>query len=329
MYGLTLRLPTLNLAGLVALFGPSWFAIRGPSGSNSLSYIDALFLALRIHSQEEEEDLSPSELPMAGVIRTGGTFHVWNSATVSYLHSIGRSGHLVTARVLPHSSSVSSLNRFLQSLFIANIPSTLLYLLAPALTVVTAVFLGYIQDWWGLGVLVSLVLSRLINAFATMRIWRDNQRSMSGKTSSVDTTLFILCTQNRWILLRGAEKHIRALMADLESLDESMTERFAGPLQVSLVYVAVFLSFLSSIMGSMAIACLLLCSSAILALYSTLRPCLRLPDCSVCVEGVPKKYTQRLDMAKELIKTTGRDDWAIGLGLITPENSVVGKDGIS
>ncbi|KAK0227686.1 hypothetical protein IW262DRAFT_1346756 [Armillaria fumosa] len=330
MYRLIPKLSTFNPAGLVALVGQSWFAIRGPSAS-PLSYIDVLFLALRIHNQQELE-LSPSELPIAGVMRTGGTCHVWNSVSVSYLHTIGRSGHLVTARVFPnppHSSSASSLNRLLQSLFVADVPSTLLYLLAPALTVATAVLLGYIQDWGGLGVLVSLVLSRLINAFAARRIWRSTQRSMSGKKSSVDGSLFILCSQDRWILLRGAESHLRAFIADQESLDESVTERFAPPLSVSFVYFAVFLSFLASAVGSVMIACLLLCSSAILRLCNTLRPCLRLLDCSVWVQGPPKKYDQRLDMTKELIQSSGRDDWAIGLGLVTPENSAVGREGIS
>ncbi|KAK0493314.1 hypothetical protein EDD18DRAFT_1320980 [Armillaria luteobubalina] len=330
MYGLIPRLSTFNPAGLVTLVGQSWYAIRGPSAS-PLSYIDVLFLALRTRNQQELE-LSPSELPVAGVMRTGGTFHVWNSVSVSYLHTIGRSGHLVTARLFPnppYSSSASSLHRLLQSLFVADVPSTLLYLLAPALTVATAVFLGYIQDWWGLGVLVMLVLSRLLNAFAARRIWRSNQISLSGKKSSVDGSLFILCSQDRWILLRGAESHLRAFIADQESLNESVTEQFAPPLSVTLVCVAIFLSFLASAVGSITIACLLLCSSAILGLCNTLRPCLRLPDCSVWVQGPPKKYDQRLDMAKELIQSSGRDDWAIGLGLITPENAAVLREGVS
>ncbi|KAK0473924.1 hypothetical protein IW261DRAFT_662776 [Armillaria novae-zelandiae] len=314
-----------NPAGLVALVGLSVFATRGPS-TGPLSYIDVPFLALRIHDQQE---LSPSEQPIGGVMKTGGTCPIWNHVTVSYLHNIGRSGHLVTARIFPHSPCVSPFNRLLQSLCIADIPSTLLYLLAPALSVTTAVFLGYIQDWWCLGVLVALVLSRLISAVAARQIWRSKERALSRKKSGVGCSLFILCSQDRWILLQGAEDHLQALIAGQESRNKSVTERFTGPVSVSLVYIAVFLSFLSSMVGSMAIACLLLCSSAILRLCNTWRPCLRLPDCYVWVEGVPKKYNQRLDMTKELIRIAGRDDWAIGLGLITPENSTVGKEEIS
>ncbi|SJL05061.1 uncharacterized protein ARMOST_08433 [Armillaria ostoyae] len=268
---------------------------------------------------------------MAGVMRTGSTCRIGNSATLSYLQTIGRSGHLVTARVFPnpsHNPGLSPFNRHLQSLFVADVPATLLYLLAPALTIATALFLGYIQDWWGLGVLVTLVLSRLINVVVARRIWRSNQRSSLGKKSGVDGALFILYSQDRWILLRGAEDDLQTLIAGQGSRDKSVMERFAVSFAVLSVYVAVALSFLASTMGSMVIACLLLCSSAILGLCNTLTPCLRLPDCSVCVQGLPKKYNQRSEMAKELIEASGRDDWAIGLGLVTPENSTV-KEGSS
>ncbi|PBK92143.1 hypothetical protein ARMGADRAFT_967475 [Armillaria gallica] len=322
MYGSNL---TFNPAGLVALVGLSLFTISGPS-TGPLSYIDALFLALRIYNQQE---LNIDEYPMAAAMRTGSTCRIENSATVSYLQTIGRTAHLVTARVFPnpsHNPSLSPLNRHLQSLFVADVPATLLYLLGPALTVTTAVFLSYIQDWWGLGVLVTLALSRLINVVVARRIWISNQRSSLGKKSGVDGALFILCSRDRWILLRGAEDDLQTLIADQGSRDKSMMERFAVSFAVLSVYVAVVLSFLASTMGSILIACLLLCSSAILGLCNTLTPCLRLPDCSVCVQGLPKKYNQRSEMAKELIEASGRDDWAIGLGLVTPENSTVEKE---
>ncbi len=322
MYGLILRLSTFNPAGLVAHVGLSLFTIRVPSTA-PLSYIDVLSLALRIYNRQSDEFL------MAGAMKTGGTCRIGNSATLSFLQTIGRTGHLVTARVFPnpsHNPGLSPLNRHLHSLFVADVPATLLYLLAPALTVTTAVFLGYIQDWWGLGVLVTLVLSRLINVVVARQIWRSNKRSSLGKKSGFEGALFILCSRDRWILLRGAEDDLQTLIAGQGSRDKSLMERFAVSFAALSVYVAVVLSFLASTMGNVLIACLLLCSSASLSLSNTLTPCLRLPDCSVCMQGLPKKYNQRSEMAKELIEESGRDDWAIGLGLITPENSSVEKE---
>ncbi|PBK92136.1 hypothetical protein ARMGADRAFT_872010, partial [Armillaria gallica] len=283
---------------------------RGPS-NGSLLYIDVLFLALRIYNQQSDE------FPMAGAMKTGGTCRIRKSATVSFLQTIGRTGHLVTARVFPNPS-----HNPLQSLFVADVPATLLYLLSPALTVTTAVLLGYIQDWWGLGVLATLVLSRLIHVVVARRIWRSKQRSSLGKKSDVEGALVIILSQDRWILLQGVEDNLQTVIA---SRDTTVTEQFHERIALSFallpVYIATVFSFYTSTVGRMMITCLLLCSSAILSLSNTLTPCLRLPDCSVCVQGLPKKYNQRSEMAKELIEASGRDDWAIGLGLVTPENS--------
>jgi hypothetical protein len=38
-------------------------------------------------------------------------------------------------------------------------------------------------------------------------------------------------------------------------------------------------------------------------------------------EGEPKAYTRRLDLANELIEEIGRNDWALGLGLMNEESS--------
>jgi len=44
------------------------------------------------------------------------------------------------------------------------------------------------------------------------------------------------------------------------------------------------------------------------------------------VEGEPKLYRRRLDMAKEMIKEhDGRDDFAIGLGMIVPDRDRLEK----
>ncbi|KAL7947442.1 hypothetical protein V8C42DRAFT_286228 [Trichoderma barbatum] len=49
-----------------------------------------------------------------------------------------------------------------------------LYLLSPLLTVVAIVFMVLLQDWWGLGFLIALMVSRLAN------IWAIKERSRPG-----------------------------------------------------------------------------------------------------------------------------------------------------
>ncbi|UKZ81361.1 hypothetical protein TrVFT333_009133 [Trichoderma virens FT-333] len=51
-----------------------------------------------------------------------------------------------------------------------------LYLMSPLLTVVAIVFMVLLQDWWGLGFLIALMVSRLAN------IWAIKERSRPGAT---------------------------------------------------------------------------------------------------------------------------------------------------
>ena len=44
------------------------------------------------------------------------------------------------------------------------------------------------------------------------------------------------------------------------------------------------------------------------------------------VKGKRKKYSRRLDMAEELIKETGRNDWAYRLGMIVKQSGGVTDD---
>lgn len=83
----------------------------------------------------------------------------------------------------------------------------------------------------------------------------------------------------------------------------------------------------ASALGSLVIniAGLLLSSSFLLGLCNAATRKLQMFGCVVYQEGEPKKYTRRLDMAEQMIKFAGRDDWAIGMGLIVPPKSKVEK----
>ncbi len=91
--------------------------------------------------------------------------------------------------------------------------------------------------------------------------------------------------------------------------DRCMVEGFAISFSTLLVYAAVILTFNASTVGSPMIACLLLCSSALLGFCNSL---MQMFDCILQVYGEPKEYKQRLQKG-------GRSDWAIRLGLIVPK----------
>ncbi|KAK0451153.1 uncharacterized protein EV420DRAFT_1482562 [Desarmillaria tabescens] len=222
--------------------------------------------------------------------------------------SIGRTGHLVTAKVTPNPSldeKMSRNNRRIQSFVVAGIPAVVLYLLCPVLTIAVFALLGVIEDWWGFGVLWMLVLARLINVVII------KQRSImgwKGAHEDDDGDLLILLSQDRWVRLRGSIDGLKAVTAGQWLREMTDIESFA-------------VAFATFSTGSLLIAGLLLSSVALLGLCNSMTKCLQMYDLIVRVEGKPKWYERRLDMVKELVKETGRKDWAICMRLMVEEDS--------
>ncbi|PBK68166.1 hypothetical protein ARMSODRAFT_958305 [Armillaria solidipes] len=310
----------LQAAGLFVLADLPTVAAR-TAVTGTASFLDIFLLAPGMHRQQAVDDINHGEFPTTGAMTTGYVFRVENPATVSYLQAIGRTGHLVTAHVVPNPScneELSCLNRHLQSFFVAGIPATLFYIVGPVLTGVVVALLGVIRDFWGLGVLGLFMLSRLINVGIIKR------RSLKGwkgiPEPGVNGDLLILLSQDRWIRLHGSVDDLKTVTAGQWLRDRTMVEGFAISFATLLVYAAVILAFNASTVGSLMIACLLLCSSALLGLCNSLTSCLQMFDCIVRVEEEPIKYERRLYMANEMIEKSGRSDWAIGMGLIVPKN---------
>ncbi|KAK0488369.1 hypothetical protein EDD18DRAFT_1190584 [Armillaria luteobubalina] len=310
----------LQAAGLFALADLPTVAAR-TAVTGTASVLDIFLLAPGMHRQQAVDDINHGEFPTTGAMTTGYVFRVENPATVSYLQAIGRTGHLVTAHVLPNPScneELSYLNRHLQSFFVAGVPATLFYIVGPVLTGVVVALMGVIRDFWGLGVLGLFMLSRLINVAIIKR------RSLKGwkgiAEPGVNGDLLILLSQDRWIRLQGSVDDLKTVTAGQWLRDRTVLEGFAISFATLLVYAAVILAFNASTVGSLMIACLLLCSSGLLGLCNTFTSCLQMFDCIVRMEGEPIKYQRRLHMANEMIEKSGRNDWAIGMGLIVPKN---------
>ncbi|KAK0444711.1 hypothetical protein EV421DRAFT_1799164 [Armillaria borealis] len=280
------------------------------------SYMDVLFLA--IHFPQEASETNQNEFPISSMTGTF-CFLIENSAIVSYMQSIGRAGHLVTVRVSPdpiHNTKLSLTYRRIQSFFVMGIPATMLYLLGPTLTVIAAVFLGVIQEWWGLGVLALLLLSRGINMVIVSR--RSTRRKVI-REPGVEGDRIIFMSRNRWIRLRGMVDDLRTVTTCQFLRDESTLEGLAVSFAKLLVCLAAALAGNISTVGSLMIVSHLLCSSALLASSKFFSPCLQIFDCVVRVEGEPTRYERRMsDMIAEVIKETRSTgtDWAIGMELI-------------
>ncbi|SJL08090.1 uncharacterized protein ARMOST_11452 [Armillaria ostoyae] len=316
---LTISSPkTLEAAGLLALADLPAVALRTALVGGAC-FLDVLVLVLGMHKQQCADEINRGEFPTTGAMTSGYVFRVENPATVSYLQSIGQTGHLVTARVSQNPSQKTDISLpkcVIQSLFVAGVPATILYFLCPISTISVVVVLCVIRDWWGIGALGMFASARLINVVV---IKRRSQQGWKGATETGDGDLLILLSQDRWVRLQGTINDLKTVTAGQWLRDLSAPENFSVTFATMLVYLSAILAFNASTVGSLLIACLLLCSVALLTLCNSLTQCLQMYDYIVQTKGEPEKYNRRLEMAEKLVLESKREDWAVGMGLVHPK----------
>ncbi|KAK0451152.1 uncharacterized protein EV420DRAFT_1646231 [Desarmillaria tabescens] len=311
---------TLESAGLVALADLSTVAVR-TALTGTASWLDILVLAPGMHQQQSADEVNRGEFPQTGSLTSGHVFRIENPATVSYLQSIGRTGYLVTAQVEPKSTLRYSL---MESI------AALLYLLCPLLTIIVFALVGSIKDWWALGVLWMLALSRMINVVIIKQRVADSKDWKGGdEKPEAKGDLLVILSQDRWVRLRGQLYVVKRVTAGQWLRDENRVESLAVGIATLLVYAAAALAGNASTVGSLLIALLLLCSVASLALGNSFTYRLQMYNCIVQEDKtLEKTYERRSVMVEDLIveeinNTRGQDDresdpgeWAIQMGLI-------------
>ncbi|KAK8073729.1 hypothetical protein PG994_004628 [Apiospora phragmitis] len=201
-------IPGFNVSagGVIALADLSTIAQRTAIAGGS-SWLDALLLAPGLHYQQAADALANGG--SSGMDNTGGagpggspsyaaieqlregktsTYNITNPATVRYLQRLAataqRDGYpvMVDVGTLPERRYYWASGRGRRSVGQrANIwkdqpadlgwVSHLLYLASPILTIAAFVFMILLQEWWGVGLLLSLMLSRVLN------IWVIKQRA--------------------------------------------------------------------------------------------------------------------------------------------------------
>ena len=294
---------SLDAIGLVALADLTTIAKRTALKGTS-SFLDLLVLCPGIHRQKQATDLNGGEFPPTAALTTGYVFRIENQATVFYLQKMGVAGHLVTLRVEEYSKK-KALGR-------TETLSALLYTI-PVFFTLTA-FVVLIDDWWAMANLLILILARAMNAIVIKR------RSVPGwkgvKEPGVKGDLLILLSQDRWIRLQGPVDVLKAVTAGQWLRDATFLESSLTAIATLLVYTNTALTANASQFGQLTVLALLLLSAGSVAMSNELQESLYMHGCKVQVDGKPKRYARRLDLAEELIKYTGRDDWAVRLGMV-------------
>ena len=302
--------PSVNLAfaGILALIDlpivPERTIYRGAS------WIDTFVLCPGMHLQQTASELNHGEYPATAAMTTGYVFRVENQATVTFLQNVGSTGRLTTVDVIasPKGMSFSDAKSVL---------GLLLYICTILLTLVDIVYVLVLADWWALSAILCLMASRFIN----IKIFKDRALTQwhGAKEPGINGDLLVLLSQDRWIRLKGPVDALKAVTSGRWLRDMTRQERSAENLAKMLVYTCAAIAAPNATsVGNLALVCVLLGSWLLLDYANLLinTDTLFMHDCVLAVKERSKQYVRRLDLAHELIKETGRDDWAKQLGMI-------------
>lgn len=307
--------PLSLLPGLLALTPLTTIAHR--TAHRGTSPLDPLLLAPGLHLQPTANDLHKGEYPACAALTSGYVFRVENPATVSFLQRVARTGCLTDLRV----SAAASPSRFLtRDEALASLGSYA----AVGCTVFAIQRLYALADLWGLFFIANLILARLIN-FVVLR--RRSQPGWFGAPEpGVHGDLFILLSQDRWVRIRGPVDDLKALTSGTWLREPTTLEMFLGAVAMLLVYANVAVAGHVTDVGVCVIVAMLLVNAGLMA-WDNLRVC-RLSMFGRTMEAVgePKLYFRRKELAEQLIREAGRDDWAVAMGLIVKEKALRGED---
>lgn len=312
-------LPLLLLATPSSTVAPLYTraALHGRPG-----YMEVLLVSLGMQTPMQVTALNAAEYPAVAAMTTGYVFRVENQATVMFLQRIGRPGCCVTVDVVSDDNAATAAATTTSSGNAGSIRR------APGPTVV-----AYIPAAAVLGYLVALAESRdvflfasvvflLTSRFLTIMVLRARMVPAwhGAAEPGVKGDLLVLLSRDRWIRIRGPVDDLKAVTSGTwlrDDADGALWLSVGDWLASFLVYLAVVVLanatdpaqcvlVLAALLGHAALACSNYCTTELSMHGRRLVPV-----------GV-KRYQRRLDLATELIAELGRDDWAVRLGMITP-----------
>jgi hypothetical protein len=315
---LHVKTPTVGLdaAGLVALADLTTVQERAALTGTS-SFLDLFVLVPGIHLVQRAVNLNAGENPACGALTTGYVFRVENPATVYYLQKVGRTGQLTTLKVTRLHDDMKWYTTITSRFFPlhnTNFIAALAYFAAVSWGITVLFLLILYEDWWGVGVLGILMLARLINMIVMRR--RCQPLWSGAREQGVEGDLLILLSQDRWIRMQGLVDDLKTVTSGRWLDDETTRESWGTAMATVLVYLDAALASNIQQLGKILLLSLLIGSAGLLALVNTATDELQMHNCLVKVSGERKKYGRRLHLAEELIKETGRDDWAVRMGMI-------------
>ena len=267
-----------------------------------------------MHRQQLATDLHKSEYPATAALTTGYVFRVENEATVYFLQKVGKAGHLTTLSV----EGASALNEKYSSEFIGLY--SVIALLPP-----TALGILFIIDWWAVAVIGMLMTSRLLNV-VVIRARTPTAGWKGALEPGVCGDLLVLLSRDRWIRMQGLVDDLKNVTSGQWLRDANFTETMTTSAATLLVYLAAALTINASRTGQIVLLTLFIVSFGLLSVCNYSMDSLQMNGCMVRLKQRPVAYSRRLDLAHQLIKESGRKDWAIRLGMIVTEPKAGDED---
>jgi len=308
---------SLDAAGLVALADLATTAYRTALTGTS-AFLDVFVLCPGLHRQQTAPGLNGGEYPAVAAMTSGYVFRIENPATVVYLQKVGLTGQLTTLSVTKTRHQHRRLAGLLSMLYTvenSTFISFVAYMCAVAATIIVLSLMIVLEDWWGVFVILLLMFARLCNSFV---IRRRSQLGWQGASEpGKNGDLLVLLSQDRWIRMRGAVDDLKAVTSGQWLRDPTFIESSVSAFATLLVYLDAALASNVSQLGKVLLLVLLVSSAALLSIANVRTDELQMHGYIVEVNGSRRKYERRLQMAEELIKESGRDDWAVQLGMIS------------
>ena len=132
--------------------------------------------------------------------------------------------------------------------------------------------------------------------------------------------LFILLSYDRWIRLRGDVDDLKAVTSGRWLRQATILEDAIFAIGTILAYASVVLIANATPTGQLSVLLALLVNAACLGCANARTNTLSMKNRVITIESPSVAYERRKALAEELIKESGRDDWAVAMGLIPPKN---------
>lgn len=319
---------SISSSGLFALADLSTIA-KHTSLTGTSTWLDILVLAPGLHYQQQADTVDGGSTisidPKAFNTHSGRDRDITNQATIRYLQRIGNKTKPTILDIGPESrqdrketdSILASTGRKYKRVSpLSTKLSSTLYACGPLMTITATILMILAHDWWGLAIILALIVSRALN------VWIIRARTADQPT--VPTTPNV--HQSWWVNIDGQNVCLRGHAHDLDAITtgewmraKTVVEGYYEAMAKVIVYLVAIFSGNVFQTGNIILLVLLSASAALLALSNACTSTFSMNGRTASVVDRPsldrvreKRQSERPDVAKpgDGKSNGGKTGWA-------------------